>query len=194
LALKAVAKSDKNGYKLTIASDSKNTTLSAKTFLRHISWNSLEERISKRVGTRRTRCLEAVLPAQYLGAQEGSVNERKEKPKSDIEEVRQSESRRGKRPIDLEERKKKNRSSATWKNTFALKPRRNSRLLCVLPTEGGFAGIPRGACNLAWRSVAAVASKAWIFSARSAGGSPSQCFSECREAFRRLLSGLVLQA
>ncbi len=31
----------------------------------------------------------------------------KEKPKSDIEEVRRSESRRGKRPIDLEERKKK---------------------------------------------------------------------------------------
>jgi hypothetical protein len=30
-----------------------------------------------------------------------------EKPKSDIEEVRQAESRRGKRPIDLEERKRK---------------------------------------------------------------------------------------
>lgn len=32
----------------------------------------------------------------------------KEKPKTDIEEVRQSESRRGKRPVDLEERKRLN--------------------------------------------------------------------------------------
>ena len=32
----------------------------------------------------------------------------KEKPKTDIDEVREAESRRGKRPIDLEERKKLN--------------------------------------------------------------------------------------
>ncbi len=79
LALKATTKADTNGYRLTLATDLRNATLSATTFLRHIHWNAPQRVTLETIWNEKSRMFEVVLPSEYLGAQEGSVNERKRK-------------------------------------------------------------------------------------------------------------------
>jgi hypothetical protein len=77
LALKATTKTDKNGYKITPSSG--KASLSATTFLRHIGWSAQQRENLEASWNEKEKMFEAVLPAQYLGAQEGSVNERRRK-------------------------------------------------------------------------------------------------------------------
>lgn len=78
-ALKATTKADKNGYKLTPGSPPNKVTLSATTFLRSIGWSAQGRENLEVTWNEKEKMFEAVLPTQYLGAQEGSVDERKRK-------------------------------------------------------------------------------------------------------------------
>ncbi len=76
LAIKAAPKADRNSYRVSLGDSS--SSIRAKTFLRHIGWNALTRESLEAFWNESEKMFEALLPAQYVGLQEG-LNERKRK-------------------------------------------------------------------------------------------------------------------
>ena len=116
MAIKGVAKPASSTFAITFSAAA--GSFRAKSFLDYIRWRPTETKTLPTNWNTAEKMYEVLLPREY-------VNDRKP-PHTEIADVMQQESRRGKRPIDIEERRKR----ATLEEDF------RKYLRC--PNEGEF--------------------------------------------------------
>jgi len=113
IALKAASNGDVDAYAVSMPSGGHSGTLRTKSFLANIGRNAPHRELYPATWTESEKCWKLCSPPDSLGrilAQgetktAGLAANMDDKRKKDLEEVMRTESRRGRRPIDLEARR-----------------------------------------------------------------------------------------